>query len=300
MTPFAALMLALLAPLAPAVAESPTAGRLSGSPFEHRVEPGESLWSVGARHGVGVAALARDNGLSPEAWLQVGQGLLVDPRHVVPASLERGVVLNVPQRMLFFFDGNDLLEAFPVAVGRPSWPTPLGDFHVIDRQVDKTWHVPLSIQREMCREGRPVLTEVPPGPENPLGRHWLGLSRRGYGIHGTIAPTSIHHFITHGCIRMHPDDVAVLFAALQVGDAVRIVYDPVLLASLPDGRVFLEAHPDAYRRAGDPLERARELAERSGCSARIDWERAQQVLQAREGIAREVSREPGVGDGVED
>ena len=74
-------------------------------------------------------------------------------------------------------------------------------------QRHKEWIVPESIQEEMRREGKDVLTRVPPGPDNPLGRHWIGLSIGGIGIHGTIAPSSVYHFRSHGCIRLHPDDV---------------------------------------------------------------------------------------------
>jgi L,D-transpeptidase ErfK/SrfK len=280
----------------------PAAGevRLRGRVLEHVVEPGESLWSLGARHGVDPAVLARDNGLEPGAWLRIGQVLRIDARHLVPPGLDEGVLVNVPQRMLFLFSGGELREAFPVSVGRRAWPTPVGDFHVVSREVDKTWRVPLSVQAEMRREGREVLTEVPPGPDNPLGRHWLGISAGAYGIHGTIAPASIHHFLTHGCIRMHPDDVEVLFDALRVGDAVRIVYHPVLLAQLADGRVFLEAHPDAYRRAGDPMARARALARESGVSERVDWPLAEARLAAREGIAREVGRAAALSENETD
>ncbi len=299
----AALISAIVTLLVAATAWSEASRRVSGEPMVHVVEPGESLWSVGARHGASVRALARDNGLDTQAWLQIGQLLSIDPRHVVPGGVENGLLLNVPQRMLFHFAGGELLEAFPIAVGRPSWPTPVGEFHVVEREIDKTWRIPLSIQREacrleseLCRPGEPPVTEVPPGPGNPLGRHWIGLSRRGYGIHGTIAPSSIFHFVTHGCIRMHPDDVAALYPSVQLGDEVRIVYDPILLAELPDGRIYLEAHPDAYRRAGDPLESARELADRSGLKNRIDWRLAEDVLEARDGVARDVSRQPAANE----
>ena len=148
---------------------------------------------------------------------------------------------------------------------------------------------PGSIQEEMRREGKPVLTRVEPGPDNPLGRHWIGLSIPAIGIHGTNAPSSIYALRSHGCIRMHPDDVAELFDRVSVGLPGRIVYHPALLAALPDGRVFIEVHRDAYRLAAEPLLALRDLAEERGVASRIDWTRAAEVVAARDGIARDVT-----------
>ncbi len=79
-----------------------------------------------------------------------------------------------------------------MAVGRADWQTPLGDFTIVIKEEDPTWDVPLSIQQEMRRAGKRVVKSVPPGPANPLGRFWLGLSLDSVGIHGTIAPLSIY------------------------------------------------------------------------------------------------------------
>ena len=102
---------------------------------------------------------------------------------------------------------------------------------------------PESIQGEMRRTGSRVLTRVPPGPHNPLGKSWLELSLGVVGIHGTNAPLSIYRFATHGCIRLAPDDVEALYMQVSEGDIGRIIYEPVLVAY--DGTdVYLEVHPD--------------------------------------------------------
>ncbi|MCL5668570.1 MAG: L,D-transpeptidase [Gammaproteobacteria bacterium] len=151
-----------------------------------------------------------------------------------------------------------------------------------------TWDVPLSIQEEMRLEGKEVITQVPPGPNNPLGKYWLGLSLPAIGIHGTIAPTSVYRFQSHGCIRLHPDDISALFANISVNLAGKIIYRPVLLAQLPDGRIFLEAHPDVYKQGGNPLQRVQELAAEADITELIDWEKVAQVIKQKEGLAREV------------
>ncbi len=267
--------------------------RLVGGAQEYAARSGDSLTSIGARFGVDVATLARANALAVDARLALGQRLRVENPHVVPSlageRFDDGILINVPQRMLFLLRGGRVEAGHPIAAGRPSWRTPLGELEIDERAIDKTWIVPRSIQEEMRREGRPVLTTVPPGPENPLGRHWLGLSRVSCGIHSTNAPESIYSLRTHGCIRLHADDAEALYASVGLGERVRIVYQPVLLAALPDGRICLEAHADAYG-AAPPAETALdELVAQGELADRVDRRRALEVLMAREGIARDVT-----------
>lgn len=269
---------------------APVGNALVGERFEHVVQPGEHLGLIGARYGVAWRQLASENAIERPDLLRPGQTIRVDNRHIVPPGITDGILLNVPQRMLFHLEQGALVAAYPVGLGRHDWPTPLGAFTVINRQQDKTWFVPKSIQEEMRREGKPVLTTVPPGPENPLGRHWIGLSMPAIGIHGTIAPASVFAFRSHGCIRLHADDVAQLFARVSVGTTGEIVYHPALLAALPDGRVFVEVHSDIYRRAGDPGPAlAATIAER-GLTGQVDAGKLAAAIRARDGIARDVTR----------
>ncbi len=260
---------------------------------DHVVVPGDSLTRVAARHGVGVALLARDNTLSPQARLRPGQVLHVRSRHLLPQPLadgvgDEGIVVNAAQRMLWLRRGGEVVAAYPVTVGRPDWPTPRGAFRVVSREKDKTWIVPPSIQQEMRELGKPVLTRVPPGPDNPLGGWWIGTSLPGIGIHGTNAPGSIYGFRSHGCVRMHGDDAAALFDRVAVGDTGRIAYQPVMLVQTDGGAIWFEAHPDPYRADATTLGTLRERAERAGVAERIDWPRVEAQWRQRDGQAREV------------
>lgn len=261
---------------------------LVGGLSEYAAQPGDSLTAVSARFGMEVGPLARLNGLSPRAWLRVGQRLQIDDPHVVPVHRREEILVNVPQRYLFFIHEGLVTLAFPVGLGRPTWPTPTGAFEIGSRERNKTWVVPKSIQEEMRREGREPKEEVPPGPENPLGSYWLGLRGIACGIHGTIAPTSVYHFRSHGCVRARDEDAARLYEKVAVGEPVRIVYQPVLLAHLPDGSIWLEADPDAYGRGGMTIGELETLAQRHGLHDAVDWDRAARVLEAREGLARRV------------
>jgi L,D-transpeptidase ErfK/SrfK len=263
-----------------------------GYESQYAVQRGDSLTGIGARFAVSAESLAARNGLSARRKLSPGQVLRVDNRHIVPAVLENGILINVPQRLLFYFEDGRLASWYPVSLGQPgSWQTPTGSYRVVTKERDPVWDVPVSIQREMRRKGERVREKVGPGPDNPLGEYWLGLSLTCCGIHSTNAPQSIYTFQTHGCIRLAPEDAVDLFSRVSVGAPVEIVYETVLLAR--DRReVFVEVHPDVYGRAGGPYEKAMRLAdsrELRSASESPGWEEA---LRKAEGIATSLSDSP--------
>jgi L,D-transpeptidase ErfK/SrfK len=267
-------------------AESPS-DALTGGVATYVVARGDTLFSIAARQGVDVETLAADNGLDRRRTLTVGQRLTVDNRHIIATDAAAvDIVINLPQRMLFFNRGT---AGLPVAVGRRTWATPIGDFRVATRETDPTWDVPASIRAEARRQGRSLPVSVPPGPTNPLGRFWIGLTGGAVGLHGTNAPSSIYGAVTHGCVRLHPDDIAWLFPRVQIGMTVRTVYEPLLLADI-GGRVYLEAHPDVYRRAPISLAAVRATAALRGLTDRIDWTRAARAVELQHGIARDVEQ----------
>jgi L,D-transpeptidase ErfK/SrfK len=271
-------------------AQVPLFDQLAGGEFSYKIQNGDSLSTIAARFGIDATVLAANNKLSPNSLLKIDQSLRVDNRHIVPSVINDGIVINIPQRVLFYFKDGRLIRHFPVGLGRPDWPTPTGDFKIAVKEEDPTWDVPLSIQEEMRREGKPVKTCVPPGPDNPLGKHWLGLSIAGYGIHGTIAPASIYHFRTHGCIRAHPDDIAGLFKDVDRGTRGVLVYRPLLLAKVGDD-VYLEVHRDVYRKSPPALESFAALVRAHHLESFIDRRLAQDIIRKQDGIARKISRE---------
>lgn len=271
----------------------PLSHRVVGGDTEYTVQPGDFLIAIGARFGVAAKVLAQQNSIPFEAIIYPGKRLRIHHPHIVPhiapGTLDDGILINLPQRMLYHFNQGNMTAAYPVGLGKATWPTPEGEFKIVTRETNKTWKVPKSIQEEMRREHKAVREIVPPGPDNPLGAHWLGLSLWGYGIHGTIAPPSVFHFQSHGCIRLHPDDVAALFDRVKAGTAGRIVYQPVLLAVVED-RILLEIHRDIYNKGIDPAQTVRDLAEANGLRQDIDWPAVEAVIAAQDGLAREVGR----------
>jgi L,D-transpeptidase ErfK/SrfK len=273
----------------------PLAHRVTGGDSDYTVQPGDFLIAIGARFGLPPTLLARQNAIRYDAVIHPGQRFRIHNPHIVPATLDDGLLINLPQSMLFQFSQGNLARAYPVGLGKPTWPTPTGSFKIVARAKNKAWKVPQSIQEEMRRENKMVQEEVPPGPDNPLGTHWLGLSLWGYGIHGTIAPSSVYHFQSHGCIRLHPDDIAELFDQVRVGTPGRLIYQPVLLAVIEDGRILLEVHRDIYKKGIDPAQTVRDLAEANGLSQAIDWPKVDAVIAAQDGLAREVGHLTGNG-----
>jgi len=135
----------------------------------------------------------------------------------------RRIVVSIPDRKLAVMEAGRVLRIFPTAVGAPKSPSPAGSFTIVDRIPDPTWYT----------KGR----IVPPGKGNPLGTRWLGLSVKGYGIHGTNNPASVGHNASHGCIRMRNHDVEQLFEMVSIGDAVEL-YDE---ATPETGQIFAAA-----------------------------------------------------------
>jgi len=190
---------------------------------------------------------------------------------------------------LFYRDAEGL-SAFPIAVGKSDWQTPPSKFEIETKEKNPTWHVPASILAESARHGRTQAPIVPPGPKNPLGQFWMGLSIPGFGIHGTPYPTSIYQAATHGCIRLQRDDIENLFDRVEVGTSGRIVYEPILLAVSGDD-VYIEVHDDVYRRLPEaPGRTARALAAALGVTDKVDWTAADREISAQSGVARVVTR----------
>ena len=134
-----------------------------------------------------------------------------------PTGTDPVIVINRSLNRLSLYDGSKLTRRFAVATGQPIYPTPSGEFHIVVKWVNPTWYPPT--QDAWARGLKPV----GPGPDNPLGTRWMGLSAPGIGIHGTDEPSSIGYSESHGCIRMQVSDAEWLFNQVNVGTPVFIL-----------------------------------------------------------------------------
>jgi L,D-transpeptidase ErfK/SrfK len=269
----------------------PISHQIAGGQFDFIVWDSTSFTKIGSRFGESPKVLALENGKQVTDRLRAGDTIHIDNRHIVPIEEADLIEVNLPQRMLFRFEGGRLSGAYPVAIGQPAtqWRTPTGAFKVIQLREDPTWRVPASIQREEEEAGKDVEDEIEPGPDNPLGKYWIGLSFPIIGIHGTNHPVSVYSYRTHGCVRLHPDDIEALFNDVDLNDRGVIAYYPLMLARMGDGRIFLESERDIYRKGAGGIDAVKALARAGGIGNLIDWSRAGEVLNDQEGIAREVT-----------
>ena len=135
-------------------------------------------------------------------------GSLASDATTVITTAPRRIIVSIADRRLVVVENNEILAAFPVAVGAPTSPSPVGTFTVINRVTNPTYYRPGTV--------------IAPGPRNPIGTRWIGLSRKGYGIHGTDEPSSIGYAKSHGCIRLRNADVERLFTQVRDGDVVEL------------------------------------------------------------------------------
>jgi lipoprotein-anchoring transpeptidase ErfK/SrfK len=123
-------------------------------------------------------------------------------------AVRRTVLVSIPDRKLALIEGERVIAQFPIAVGAAASPSPTGEFQIVNRITNPTYYHAGSV--------------IASGKNNPIGTRWVGLSQKGYGIHGTNAPRSVGHAASHGCIRLRNRDMERLFSMLRVGDVVQI------------------------------------------------------------------------------
>jgi len=181
-----------------------------------------------------------------DAWLPgEGTDVQLPTQFVLPQAKRSGIVINIAEyRMYYYFeaDGDARVRTFPISIGRMDWGTPLGRAAIIKKVKNPSWYPPRSIRDEWAADGRELGSHVPPGPDNPLGEYALRLSIPGYLIHGTNRPAGVGMRVTHGCIRMFPEDIEWLFPKVPVDTPVRIVNQPIKLGWSGDD-LYLEVHP---------------------------------------------------------
>jgi lipoprotein-anchoring transpeptidase ErfK/SrfK len=180
----------------------------------------------------------QDRGDEPEGSGQYAPRL--DKQLIIPSVQNAGampacrIVVNVPSRTLDFYNEARLVKTYPLAIGKPSTPTPLGSFTITQKEVNPWWYPP---------KGKAI---VPSGPNNPLGYRWMGFAPL-YGIHGTNTPWEIGGWVSNGCVRMREGDVEELFELVPNGTVVYINYDLVKIDVNSAGQVSLGVYPDLYR-----------------------------------------------------
>lgn len=206
--------------------------------------------------------IAANPGVNP--WLP-GEGtpILLPTQFVLPNVQKRGIVLNIATKRLFYFpqpgEGEQRrVLTYPIGIGRVGWETPLGETTVVAKAKNPSWWVPASVRRERAEMGNPLPSVVGPGPDNPLGTRVLKLEMPGYLIHGTNQPYGVGMRVSHGCVRLYPENIEFLYTLVEVGESVTIVNEPYQMG-VKDDVLFFEAHEPLEDDKRSPEERLRAL-----------------------------------------
>ena len=262
----------------------------------------DTLYDLARKFSLGSEELIRVNpGVDP--WLPgAGKTLIVPDRHILPPGPREGIVVNLPEHRLYYYPkpkrgGPIQVITYPVSIGKMDWRTPLGVTHVTQKQKNPIWYPPESVRKEHAEAGDPLPAMVPSGPDNPLGLFAMRLAAGNgtYLIHGTNNPIAVGLAVTHGCIRMYPDDVEALFPLIAVGTQVRLINQPIKVAWV-DGELLLEAHPpvDAQGQSFEPnVDQFAEMlrAAVGDTTVAIHWDYAREVLQKADGVIATVALE---------
>lgn len=266
-----------------------------------RTEDGDTLPDIARHFGLGYQEIA-DANPHMDIWLpEPDRELLLPLRFILPEAPRKGIVLNLANMRLFYYpEKTRQVISYPIGIGRESWSTPTGRGHIIGKSENPPWYVPASIRREHARKGEPLPKVVPAGPDNPLGRHALRLSMPSYLIHGTNKPYGVGLRVSHGCIRLYPEDIEQLFQEVAINTSFRIVSQPYLLGWHGD-MLYLEAHRplEEQQKELKPLkaelyQRLQQTAKNRGKS--IDWEKVEQTLDLAQGIPTPILTGSGAFD----
>lgn len=257
-----------------------------------QVNEEDTLLDIARDLGLGYNQIVAANpGIDP--WVPA-QGSLVRVPLALVLPRERpnsGIVVNLAEMRLYFFfshGGHDYLLTAPIGIGTEGFLTRLGTYTIKSKTANPTWVVPPSI-----RQAEPDLpAEVPPGPDNPLGDYALRLSDMLYAIHGTNKPWGIGRRVSHGCIRMYPEDIAELFPMVPVGTTVRVIYEPIKIGWAEE-KFWVQVFDDFDDRIGNPVVRIMEELDHHETAMgplAVDFSALVRALNEKTGVPMAVAR----------
>ena len=259
----------------------------------YRIKKGDTLMDIARLYGLGYNEIVDANpGLDP--WIPpAGATILLPLQWIPPCCSYSGIVVNIPEMRLFYYrpagGGMTEVRTYPVGLGRDDWQTPSGTFKVIGKTVNPQWNIPESIRQEHITERNDPRTFIPGGaPDNPLGKYRLELTLPSYRIHGTDIPWGVGMQVSHGCVRLYPEDIENFFPQVAVGTPGQFTYQTVKLGRL-GGQVYVEVHEDIYGKTPAIYQTALSTLQRRGVSG-LDTEKLEQGLDESGGIPFAVTR----------
>ena len=276
----AILLLSLPTPALPA-------GDLIGEIRHATATQEDTLPLIARRPSIGLNEIELATAHPPRSLPGPGPPVLLPTRYILPSGERRGIIINIPEMRIYYFTDAGI-RTWPIGVGREGWTIPYKNGKVIGRQQNPAWYPPKSIRLEHAADGDPLPLVVPPGPDNPLGAYALRLSLPGYLIHGTNKKYGIGMRVSHGCIRLYPQDIAELYSLAPVGTPFRIINEPMKLG-IEGHRLYLEMHPPQVENNLSPDTFAAQLQQRitahtSGSHVKLDWDIIHHTLNNPNGV----------------
>ncbi len=259
----------------------------------------DTLLDIARANGLGYHEIKQVNP-TLDTWLpETDREITLPSRYVLPMAKRDGIILNIPEMRLYFFPKGKSGESinvvtYPLGIGRQGWGTPYIDTRVIEKKKHPSWHPPESIREEHEAMGDPLPKRVGPGPDNPLGDYAMRLGMPDYLIHGTNKPFGIGMRVSHGCIRLYPEDIEELFTQVKLRTPVHIVNQPYKVGRL-NNKIYLEAHPfleeDAEQYKDNLTSVVKMIVEVTGEDEyHIEWDLAKQVIREMKGIPVMIGR----------
>lgn len=262
-----------------------------GALQEHEIDKTQTLMDVARYYNVGYEEMKRINP-GVHIWMpKHNSKVRIPSRFILPQAKRQGIVINLAEMRLYFFPKKEAaVYTYPIGIGRSGWETPTASTKVVRKTLNPTWTPPQSIRFEHLEMEDPLPRVIKAGPQNPLGQFALRLGIPGYLIHGTNKPDGVGMRISHGCIRMYPEDISQLFDLVKVNTQVQIVNQPYKFG-IEQGKLFLETH--LAREEQDiqnftPIVRALMSKTESADAKAID--KAVEVAKKNDGIPRYLSR----------
>ncbi len=285
----------------------PEPENIIGDLSTYTINKGDTLLDVGRWHGLTATELSNANHHLDWWSPPVGKEIILPGEHILPAGKREGIVLNIPEMRLYYFPGPvekrgkkgkltatsslpRVVYTFPVGLGRFDWRTPVAAFKVRGKTRDPAWVLPDDIYQEHLERDGEAEHMIPGGdPDNPLGNYRIELTLPMYALHGTNVPWGVGMEVSHGCVRLYPEDIEQLFNLVRPGIPGRFVYQPIKFGRRGDS-VYVEVHEDLYGRYPGLWKLAVDEARREGLADTIDYRKLEKAVEEKTGVPTNISR----------
>jgi L,D-transpeptidase ErfK/SrfK len=220
-----------------------------------------------------------------DAWVPPsGKRVFLPTFWVLPPSQHYQLVINVPELRLYYFDQHSsTVQTYPIGIGDEGWESPLGTYFINEKRPNPSWYVPASLQEKYG------MAVMPPGPENPMGEFVMKFSAGPYGVHGTHMPWGVGRLVSHGCIRCYPEHIRILYPQVPMGAKLEIIYEPLKFGR-KDGRIYVQAFPDVYKRIPDYAKYAFDKLAQYPFAKDVDQKKFMVVMSLQTGVPTDVTR----------